>query len=262
MRTGVAAVNLTIFQRAAPAADLPALWQEFKRNRSRSSRAALVEHYAPLVKQILRRLVVSLPGTVDFDDLIGCGVLGLIQAIENYDPGRGIRFEAYAQIRIRGAILDELRRNDWLPRTTRLQVKGFERALADLEQRLGRTATDEEIMKALDMDRPTLERMLQNLHIELLSLEDIMLELFAPDRDDPTAPLEWMELQRALAQTIENLPERERLLITLYYYEEFTLTEIGRMLSLSQPRISQLHARAIRLIRGSLADFLAPARPT
>lgn len=249
-------MNTSLFRRAAPAADVDAVWREFLRGRGREARAALVAHYAPLVKLALRRLTVSLPASVDFDDLIGCGALGLAHAIEKYDPARGVPFEAFALLRIRGAIIDELRRYDCLPRAARGQVKAFERALAELEQGLGRAATEDEIVAALRIDRATLARMFQDLHAETVSLEDALDELCAPERDCPAAPLDAADLQRALALALEALPERERLLITLYYHEEFTMTEIGRMMGLSQPRASQIHAQAIRRVRAALADYL------
>lgn len=228
------------------------------------SRAELIEKYAHLVKYVAGRLSLSLPSHVTLDDLYSEGVLGLIDAIEKYDPSRGVKFETYAIARIKGAILDGLRRMDWIPVHMRQKVRSLEKAYAHLEGKLGRTPTDKEVAEYLGMDEKAFGELLQNASAAcLVSLEENWFESFEwgtspietmadPNAPDPLARLELEDEKRELAEAIDSLPERERLVIVLYYYEGLTLREIAEVLQVSIPRVSQLHARAILALKAKL----------
>jgi RNA polymerase sigma factor for flagellar operon FliA len=252
------------------AADTQSLWQDYRKSKDRALRDRLILTYAPLVKFVAGRVGASLPAHVDEQDLVSYGLLGLIGAIERFDPDREIKFETFAMARIRGAIIDELRSLDWVPRSVRTRARQIERAIAVLERELMRAPTDEEIAKKLGITGAELE---DNLHEISRSSVAALDELWSPSgsgdqialidtiRDetepDPEMSLEQSEVREALAEAISSLPEREKLVVTLYYYEELTLREIGEVLGVTESRVSQLHTKAILRLKAHLAGGAA-----
>jgi RNA polymerase sigma factor for flagellar operon FliA len=252
------------------AADTAALWPQYVRTREPSLREKLILAYTPLVKYVVDRLAISLPSVLDSDDLIGYGIIGLIDAVERFDPERGFKFETFALPRIRGTIIDQLRALDWLPRSARQRAKEIERAIQELRGTLGRMPTDEEVASHLHMDLDRYHAAVQEAATVTLSLDHV---LSTDDDDSPLAladlvedrqavsllgAAERNELLGALIRAIEELPERDRLVIALYYNEELTMKEISRVLEISESRVCQLHARAVLKLRAALASFREP----
>jgi RNA polymerase sigma factor for flagellar operon FliA len=242
------------------------LWREYKVRGQKSARDALIARYAPLVKYVSGRVAVNLPKTVDEGDLVGYGTLGLIDAIERFDPGRGVKFETYAIARIRGSMIDGLRAMDWVPVSVRHRNRQMETAIKDLENRLGRSATDQEVADELGITMDEYNQRIQDMAgSAILSLEDVwgnpeegdaptrMSEVRDERAVDPLDEAEWSSRKDALAECITALPERERLVITLYYFEGLTVKEIAYILKVSPSRVSQLHTKAVLRMRGSLA---------
>jgi RNA polymerase sigma factor FliA len=224
-----------------------------------------LEEYLPLVKYIAGRIAIGLPKSVELDDLINAGVVGLIEAYNNFDMSKGVKFESYASMRIRGAILDELRAVDWAPRSTRAKSREMERSISSLENSLGRSPTEEEIAEDLDISLGDLYKLMDDLSsTTLLSLDDLtygsaddkpvpLLDtLKAPERSDALSDLERDEMRNLLVDSIEYLSEQERLVIALYYYEELTLKEIGQVMELSESRVSQIHTKSVLSLRAKL----------
>lgn len=241
------------------ASEVHSLWEEYSTNKNPVIRDKLVEHYLTLVKMVAGRVAISLPQYVDKDDLTGNGFLGLIEAIDRYDFSRGIKFETYAVARIRGAILDSLRAQDWIPTTVRQKARQYEQTLTSLENSLGRSATDEEISEALNISVQQLHSLLNTINgCTLIPLEDyIKVEVPTHSDANPSQYLEEAEIKDTLAKAIEKLSEKERLVVTLYYYEGLTLKEISLILKLTEARISQLHTKAIFRLRGALSRVKA-----
>jgi RNA polymerase sigma factor for flagellar operon FliA len=245
------------------------LWQEFHYGGSDAAREQLIVEYSPLVKYVAGRVAIGLPPNVEFDDLVSYGIFGLMDAIDKFDPERGIKFETYAIARIRGAIMDGLRTNDWVPRSVRQKAKDLEKVCTELENKLGRYATDQEISASLQISLEELYRMLNEVSCTTLSSLDEIWLTKKPDDDsvrvldlienedslDPEELVEISELKRALAQAIDGLSEREKYVISLYYYEGLTLKEIGETLSISESRVSQIHTKAIFRLQGRLARW-------
>ncbi|HWQ24410.1 MAG TPA: RNA polymerase sigma factor WhiG [Gaiellaceae bacterium] len=250
----------------AAADEMRAMWLEYRRSRDRALRDRLILSYAPLVKFVAGRVSASLPSHVDEQDLVSYGLLGLIGAIERYDPSREIKFETFAMARIRGAIIDELRSLDWVPRSVRTRARQIERAIAALEKELIRAPTDEEIARRLGVSPEELDASLLEISRSSVAALD---ELWSPSGtgdqislidtiEDETGPspevtLEETEVKEALAEAISSLPEREKLVVTLYYYEELTLREIGEVLGVTESRVSQLHTKAILRLKAHLS---------
>lgn len=225
-----------------------------------------LEKYLPLVKRIAGRLAVSLPPHIDEEDLIGYGVFGLLDALQKFEPSRGVKFETYATLRIRGAIIDGLRAMDWVPHSARQKVKRAYQGYAELEIILGRTPTMEEVAGYLQVSLDELNTiLLQGQHMTLLSLEDISS---ADSAESNISPLDMIidhksqesfhriekeEQKKILAEAIEKLSEKEKLVVALYYREELTLKEIAAVMELSESRISQIHSQAILRLRGYLS---------
>lgn len=247
-------------------ANLDKLWKQYVKTRSPQFRERLLLEYIPLVKYVVDRLPTPLPPCMETEDLVSAGILGLMDAIEGFDPQRGVKFETYAVPRIKGAILDELRSLDWKPRSLRHKVRLLERELGRLEDELGRAATEEEVATRLNMEVQEYRQLLEDIGNDiLLSLEEALLERhllgLATASDgfdgDPINKVEWEEIKKVLVEAIEELPEREKLVVALYYYEELTLKEIGRVLGISESRISQIHGQAILRLRGKIKDVVA-----
>ncbi len=246
------------------------LWQEYREKRDKAVRDRLILTYAPLVKYVAGRLGSSLPAHVDEGDLVSYGLLGLIGAIERYDPDRDIKFETYAIARIRGAIIDELRALDWVPRSVRSRARQIERAIGELEAKLGRAPTDEEIAAKVGVTVDELDSSLTDIsRSSIAALDELwsvsgdgdQVSLLDTLEDDtiaqPAEVLDETETREALADAIARLPEREKLVVTLYYYEELTLREIGEVLGVTESRVSQLHTKAILRLQSRLAGASA-----
>lgn len=231
------------------------LWLTYQKSKKIEIREKLIEHYLPLVKLVASRLAISLPQHVDKDDLISNGFFGLLDAIEKYDPGRGIKFETYAVVRIRGAMLDAIRSQDWVPTSVRQKAKQYEQAVAQLENRLGRSATDEEVAQELGISSSELYTLINQLNAStIIPLEDFTkAETLSNHLVSPSDHIEAEEVKQALAKAIDKLPEKEKLVVSLYYYEGLTLKEISLILKLSEARISQLHTKSIFRLRGALS---------
>jgi RNA polymerase sigma factor for flagellar operon FliA len=251
--------------------DTQALWQDYRATRDLAVRDRLILTYSPLVKFVAGRLGSSLPSHVDEQDLVSYGLLGLIGAIERFDPDREIKFETYAIARIKGAIIDELRAMDWVPRSVRARARDIERAIAVLEAQLHRAPTDEEIAKKLGMTTEELDDSLTDISRSSIAALDELWTVSSGSGDQvalidtiedtsgpqPAQALDQTELREALGEAIARLPEREKLVITLYYYEELTLREIGEVLGVTESRVSQLHTKAILRLKARLAGTAA-----
>jgi RNA polymerase sigma factor FliA len=248
------------------AEDTTKLWREYRRSKDAKVRDRLILTYAPLVKYVAGRLGSGLPAHVDDDDLVSYGLLGLIGAIERFDPDRDIKFETYAIARIKGSIIDELRALDWVPRSVRSRAREIERAIADLESKLGRAPTDEEIAGKLGVTEEDLNESLSEIgRTSIAALDELwtvsaggdQIALIDTIEDDqgpnPQSALDETEMREAIAEAISRLPEREKLVVTLYYYEELTLREIGEVLGVTESRVSQLHTKAILRLKARLA---------
>ena len=239
--------------------ELKDLWRRFKRDGDERARDRLVVAYSPLVKYVAGRLATSLPAHVDESDLISYGLIGLIGSIERYDPDREIKFETFAVLRIKGAIIDELRSLDWVPRSVRSKARDIEKAHSALENLLGRAPNDEEMAEKLGVGVGDFRTsLLEIANSSVLALDDLwtvadpdggQVSLLDTIRDpqavDPEEAIEIVELKDRLAEAIESLPDRERLVIALYYYEMLTLREIGEVLEVTESRVSQLHTKAV-----------------
>ena len=245
--------------RRAPDEQADGLWAAYRGAPDRYTRDRLVLHYWPLVRAIVHRTAVRLPAHVDAADLVQSGVFGLVEAIERFDPDRCPRFESYAASRIRGAVLDELRAQDWVPRTVRLRARQAAHAREHLTARLRRTATEREVADLLQVGSRELEAAAPNrlLSIELLRerTDGGALDAFADDGPDPAAAVQDRETRRQLWEAVAQLGERDLMVVRLYYLERRTLAEIGRMLGVTESRICQLHARLVGRLRGALEEL-------
>ena len=221
----------------------------------------LVQHFAPLVKRIAYHLMARLPSSVQVDDLIQNGMMGLLDAINRFESGMGAQFETYAAQRIRGAMLDGLRENDWLPRSLRRDFRRIELAIAQLEQEYGRAPGENELASALDMTLAEYQKMLQDARgHQLISFEDMVddgdedfLERhLSDDASDPSKILEDANLRQLLVQSIELLPDREKLMMALYYEQDLNLREIGDVMGVTESRVCQLHSQAVARIRARI----------
>ncbi|MBC7387155.1 MAG: FliA/WhiG family RNA polymerase sigma factor [Cryobacterium sp.] len=233
-----------------------------------STRDRLVVEYAPLIKYIAQKIAARLPTNIELDDLISSGVIGLMDAIEKYDSSRDNKFKTYAEFRIRGAILDELRAQDWVPRSVREKAKALERCYARIEQQKGRQATDEEVCADLGVSQAEYHEMLSQVRsVSLLSFDDVQNFSKADKRalhgfsdvsnyksPTPYSEVNHAALKRMISEAIGDLPEKQRLVLSLYYYEDLNLKEIGRVLDVTESRVSQLHTQAILRLKGKLRN--------
>jgi RNA polymerase sigma factor for flagellar operon FliA len=250
-----------------PDAFIADLWAGYVDGRDTGLRDRLILHYAPLVKYVAGRVGSGLPAHVEQADLVSYGTFGLIDAITRFEPSREIKFESYAMARIRGAIIDELRSTDWIPRSVRMKARQFERTVAALEAKLQRSPTDEEIADEMDMDVEEIRKFLGQLSlVNVVALDELLVDddgsaprLVDTLRDtaalDPQAMAEHGEARQLLARAVEQLPEREKVVVSLYYFEGLTLADIGRVLGVTESRICQLHTKAVLHLRSKLADI-------
>jgi RNA polymerase sigma factor for flagellar operon FliA len=245
--------------------DIDRLWTSYKVDGAREQRDQLILHYSPLVKYVAGRVAVGLPQNVDQSDLVSYGIFGLIDAIEKFDLGRGYKFETYAIARIKGAILDELRSIDWVPRSVRAKARALEKAYAKLESELHRTPNDAELASELGFTEDQLQTTLSQISFvglvaldEMLSVggdrgENVSLgDTVADNTDGPVAAYEVEEMRQILAEAINRMPEREKIVLTLYYYEGLTLAEIGQVLGVTESRVCQIHTKAILQLRSRI----------
>jgi RNA polymerase sigma factor for flagellar operon FliA len=244
---------------------IAALWTDYKESASRDARDRLILHYSPLVKFVAGRVGVGLPQSVDQADLVSYGVFGLIDAIEKFEPQRGFKFETYAISRIRGAIIDELRSYDWVPRSIRAKARSIERAYSKLENELRRSPTDKELAEELGLSEEDLASTLSQISfVGIIALDEAITgergdgstlgDTIADRAGDPLEAYEAEETKRILADAINRMPERERLVLTLYYYEGLTLAEIGDVLGVTESRVCQIHTKAILQLRSRLTE--------
>ncbi len=255
--------------KASLAKQAPEVYKKKNEKLSLQKRNELIIKYAPLIKYVAGRLAMKLPPNVDINDLISVGVMGLIDAINRFDPSRNIQFKTFAEFRIRGAMLDELRSLDWVPRSVRKKAALIEKAYQELEQKLGRPAEDDEVAEELGISLDEFYRLLEEtknvsfIDIETikrkipdLNEEDIFDLIEDPDQPDPFEDCELKELRDILAKAIDELPEKEKLVLSLYYYEGLTMREIGEILGYTESRISQLHSKALARLRAKLQEEL------
>lgn len=239
------------------------LWEDYKRSGNPEARNKLIESYLKLVDYVVGRVAIGLPKNMTKDDLSSFGVMGLIDAIDKFDYGRGLQFETYASWRIRGAIIDGLRQGDWVPRSVREKARKLEEAYQKLEQQHLRSVADHEMMAYLQVDEREFQQMLQEVSVTaLLSLEDPLKEddsetrmsILIDDRaKNPEQTVHEVYQKESLAKAIERLTEKERIVVSLFYYEELTLSEIATVMSLTPSRISQLHSKAMLRLRAALS---------
>jgi RNA polymerase sigma factor for flagellar operon FliA len=246
--------------------ELHDLWNDFKENADPAAREGLILHYSALVKFVAGRLKAGLPRSVDAQDLVSYGTFGLIDAIDKFELERGYKFETYAVNRIKGAILDELRALDWVPRSVRARAREIQRSLGELEHKLQRSPSDEELASHLGVPVTVLQDRLGEIStLGIMALDDLlnpgerdsstMGDLLAdPAAPDPSGSFERQETRYLLVDAINRLSDRERLVVTLYYYEGLTLAEIGKVLSVTESRVCQIHTKAVMSLRNRLME--------
>ncbi len=231
-----------------------------------SLKEQIVLEHTPLIRYIVNRIAVRLPSHIDLDDLHNTGVIGLMDAIEKYDPEKNCKFKTYAEFRIKGAILDQLRSLDWVPRSVRQKSRRLERAFGEVEQRLGRSASEDEVADSLGLQIEKFHELMNQVRgISLVNLEEIRGTNSDGDRtgtfadivedvnsENPFASLKLSEMKQLIAGTIATLPEKERLVISLYYYEDLNMKEIGGILGITESRVCQIHTKAALRLRGKL----------
>jgi RNA polymerase sigma factor for flagellar operon FliA len=244
-------------------------YKEDPKKLSQDQKDGLIKEYSPLIRFVAQKIAVRLPSNIELDDLISAGVIGLMDAIDKYDPSRDNKFKTYAEFRVRGAILDELRAQDWVPRSIRDKAKLLDKTLITLEADLGRAATDEEISKALNVSVDEFHSLVNQVRpISLLSIDDaqtfsntdkksILNLLEGSKLNNPYNQLNIKTIKEYVARGIEELPERQRLVLSLYYYEDLNLKEIGQVLRVTESRVSQLHAQAVQRLRARLQATIA-----
>jgi RNA polymerase sigma factor for flagellar operon FliA len=254
-------------QSSAQQEEVLALWKSYKQNTNNGQlREKLILKYLHLVRYVVSRLPITLPISIATEDLISYGTMGLMEAVERFDPERGLKFETYAVTRIRGSIIDQLRFQDWIPRGVRKRSKTLLETMHRMEDELGRPPNDEELAVAMGVSKQKIQVMLSETQNLVLSLDDsyghdqsgtnmTLLDMVEDKNSpDPQGEFEAGELRKRLAEAISSLPEREKLLIALYYHENMTLKEIGEVICVSESRVCQLHAQAILRLRGKLSQ--------
>lgn len=243
------------------------LWVEFKKTKSPKLRDAFIRQYMPLVKYVAGKVAVGMPSNVEFDDLVSFGQFGLLDAINKFDPEKNVKFKTYAVTRIRGAIFDELRQLDWIPRSVRQKSKEIEETIVRLESKYGRPVTDSEIASAMGLSDAEFQQTIMKVSgTTVVSLNDVWYSgddsdkvsigdtIEAPSSFNPDVIVEREEIRRVIIEAINELPEKERMVLVLYYHEDLTFREIGNVLDVSESRISQLHTKANLRLRAKLTN--------
>ncbi|MFA6936667.1 MAG: RNA polymerase sigma factor WhiG [Treponema sp.] len=244
------------------------LWHEFKKTKSSAIRDKFIRQYMPLVKYVAGKVSTGMPESVEFDDLVGFGQFGLLDAINKFDPDKNVKFKTYAVTRIRGAIFDELRQLDWVPRSVRQKSREIEDTIVDLEAKLGRSASDSEIAGAMGITEGEYQNTIMKVSgTSVLSLNDVWYSgddndhmsigdsIEAPNSLNPDVIVEREEIRKVIIQAINELPKNEKMVIVLYYHEDLTFKEIGQVLNVSESRISQLHTKANLHLRAKLTNL-------
>jgi RNA polymerase sigma factor for flagellar operon FliA len=244
------------------------LWKRYRKTKDPAIRDHLIKKYAPLVKYVAGKVAVGMPHNVEFDDLVGYGVFGLFDAIDKFDPDKHVKFKTYAVTRIRGSIFDELRSIDWVPRSVRQKTREIEDTIVTVEAQLGRSATDKEIANAMHVSVEEFqETMMKISGTSIMSINDvwhggddadkisIVESIESPASLNPDVIVEKEEIKKVIIQAIQELPEKEKKVLVLYYYEDLTLKEIGEVLSVTESRVSQLHTKAIMRLRTKLLNL-------
>lgn len=240
------------------------LWKEYSTTKSPELREKIILEYTHLIKYIAGRLSIYFGSNVEYDELVSYGIFGLIDAIDKYDMGKGVKFETYASLRIRGSIIDGVRELDWVPRSVRQKYKELEAAYAQIESEYGRAAKDEEVAERLGLPMKEFLKVLGEVNLSsLISLEEYLEKNYeaantmisADGNNCPERQLELTELKEVLTEGIDSLPEKERDVISFYYFEELTLKEISKIMGVSESRISQLHTKALLRLRGKLSRY-------
>jgi RNA polymerase sigma factor for flagellar operon FliA len=244
------------------------LWFEYRKTHDSAIREGFIKQYAPLVKYVAGKVAVGMPNNVEFDDLVGYGVFGLLDAIDKYDPEKNVKFKTYAVTRIRGAIFDELRLIDFVPRSVRQKTREIETTISSLEAQLGRTASDQEIAGALGMDETEYMKVIQKISgTSIISLNDLWYSgddndkvsigdsIESPSSLNPDVMVVNEEIRRVIIEAINELPDKEKKILVLYYYEDLTLKDIGRVLQVTESRVSQLHTKAVLHLRSKLTNI-------
>jgi RNA polymerase sigma factor FliA len=242
-------------------------WHDFKSDASPEAREKLILHYAPLVKYVASRVATGLPSSVEQADLVSYGMFGLIDALQKFEPGRGNKFETYAIPRIKGAIIDELRAMDWVPRSIRFKAREIEKAHQDLESMLKRQPSEREMAERLGVSLRELHDVVSQISfVSVLALDELvsvgtdrgeqvsLIDTLADRGIDPTSGVESQETRGLLAAAINGLSEREKIVVTLYYFEGLTLAEIGDILGVTESRVCQIHTKAVAGLRGQLTE--------
>lgn len=243
------------------------LWLEFKKTKSSQLRDKFIRQYMPLVKYVAGKVSVGMPGSVDFDDLVGYGQFGLLDAINKFDPEKNVKFKTYAVTRIRGAIFDELRTLDWVPRSVRQKSREIEDTIVQLESKLGRPASDSEVANAMGISEDEYHQTILKVSgTSVLSLNDVWYSgeesehvsigdcIESPSSLNPDVIVEREEIRRVIIEAINELPEKEKMVLVLYYHEDMTFKEIGQVLEVSESRVSQLHTKANLRLRAKLTN--------
>lgn len=245
--------------------DRDKLWAEYQKNSSPELREKIIIEYAPLVKVVAGRLSMYLGYNVEYEDLVSYGIFGLIDAIDKFDTGKDVKFETYASLRIRGSILDQIRKMDWIPRTVRQKRKKMEEAIKQIESRTGRNASDEDIAHELGIEASELNDWQTQLNItNVVSLNEFVEQGGEPVMDarnnsqfvQPEESIQENELKKVLEESLDLLTEKERKVILLYYYEDLTLKEISNILEVSESRVSQLHTKALLKMRKKMGNYM------
>ena len=244
------------------------LWLEFKKTKSSQLRDKFIRQYMPLVKYVAGKVSVGMPGSVDFDDLVGYGQFGLLDAINKFDPEKNVKFKTYAVTRIRGAIFDELRTLDWVPRSVRQKSREIEDTIVQLESKLGRPASDSEVAGAMGISEDEYHQTILKVSgTSVLSLNDVWYSgdesehvsigdcIESPSTLNPDVIVEREEIRRVIIEAINELPEKEKMVLVLYYHEDMTFKEIGQVLEVSESRVSQLHTKANLRLRAKLTNI-------